>query len=86
MQLHFLPPSGIVSNKTISKILTNLRAPEMNEKRQTTHFIEKCNSQKRSTNFPIVHHSSSYANTKDILSKVLRVVADLSALKSHVKC
>ena len=31
-------------------------------------------------------HISSFLNIEEILPKVLRVEADLSALKSHVKC
>ena len=71
-----------VSNETIPEVATDLRPPEIKEKRQ----IEKYSSEGTQTDFPEICHSSSFANIEEILSKVLRVDTDLSALKNHVKC
>ena len=51
----------------------------MNEKRQT--YIEKRNSEQTRTDFSGICHSSSSVNKEEILSKVLRVEADFSALR-----
>ena len=58
---------GSVSNETIPEVATDLGTSEINEKRQ----IEKCSSEGSQTNF---------VKIEDILTKVLRVEADLSAL------
>ena len=71
-----------VSNKTIPEVATDSGTPEINEKRQ----IEKCSSEGTQTDFPGICHSSSFVKIEEILPKVLRVEADLSALKSRVKC
>ena len=55
----------------------------MNETRQTK--IEKRNSEETQTDFPGICHGSSSVNKEEILSKFLRIEADLLALKSHVK-
>ena len=82
----FIQPIEIdsASNETIPKIATELETPEINEKRQTK--TEKCNSEETHTDFPEICHSSSFVNIEEILPKVLRVEANFSALKSHVKC
>ena len=71
------------SNETIPKIATDLGTSKINEKRQTKN--EKYNSAETQTDFPEICHSSSFVNMEEILSKVLRVEADLLALKGHVK-
>ena len=68
-----------VSNETIPEIATDSGAPKINEKRQ----IEKYSSDGTQTDFPEICHSSSFANIEEMLPKVLRVEADLSALKNH---
>ena len=71
-----------VSNETIPEVATDLGIPEINEKRQ----IENCSSEGTKTDFPEICHSSSSVKIKEILAKVFIVEADLSTLKSHVKC
>ena len=71
-----------VSNKTIPEVATDSGTPEINKKRQ----IEKCSSEGTQTDFPEICYSSSFVKIEEILLKVLRVEADLSALKSRVKC
>ena len=56
----------------------------MNEKKQSEP--EKRNPEETQTDFREICHSSSSINKEEILSKYLRIEADLSALKSHVKC
>ena len=73
-----------VSNKTIPKIAPDLRTPEWNEKRQSK--IEKCESEETQTDYPEICHNSSSINKEEILSKYLRIEANLSPLKNHVKC
>ena len=67
-----------VSNKTIPEVATDSGTPEINEKRQ----IEKWCCKGTQTDFPEICHSSSFVKIEEILPKVLRVEADLSALKS----
>ena len=64
-----------VSNKTISKIATDLRTPEINEKKQTK--TEKYSSEETQTDIPEIFHSSSFVNIEEVLPNVLRVEADL---------
>ena len=71
-----------VSNETIPEVPTDLGTPEINEKRQ----VEKCGSEGTQTDFPEICHSSSFVKIEEIIPNVLGVQADLSALKSHVKC
>ena len=71
-----------VSNKTIPEVATDSGTPEINEKRQ----IEKCSSEETQTDFPGICHSSSFVKIEEILPKVLRVEANLSALQNHVSC
>ena len=61
-----------------------MRTPKINEKRQSK--TEKRNSKETQTDFPEICHSSSSINKDKILPKYVRIEADLSALKSHVKC
>ena len=69
------------SNETTPQVATDLGAPETNGKRQ----IEKCSSEGTHADFTEICDSSSFVKIEEILPKVLRVEADLSALKSHVK-
>ena len=55
----------------------------MKEKRQSK--MEKLNIEKTQIGFREISHRSSSINKEEILSKYLRI-ADLSALKSYVKC
>ena len=61
-----------------------MRTLEINEKRQRK--TEQGNSKETQTDFPEICHSSSSINKEEILSKYVKIEADLSALKSHVKC
>ena len=51
----------------------------MNETRQTK--IEKRNSEETQIDFPGICHGSSSVNKEEILSKFLRIEADLLALR-----
>ena len=83
MQLYFPPVHGnSVLNKTIPEVATDSGTPAINEKRQ----IEKYSSEGTQTDFPEICRSFSFVKIEKILPKVLRVEADLSASKSHVKC
>ena len=73
-----------VSNETVHKIAPDSRTPKINKKRQSK--TEKHNSKETHTDFPDICHSSSSINKDKILSKYVRTEADLSTLKSHVKC
>ena len=70
-----------VSNKTIPEVATDSGTPEINEKRQ----IEKCCCKGTQTDFPEIFHSSSFVKIEEILPKVLRVEANLLALRSYIK-
>ena len=73
-----------VSNETIPKIAPDLKTPEIKEKRQSK--TKPRNSEEIKTNFPEICHNSSSINKEEMRSKYARIEADLSALKSHVKC
>ena len=73
-----------VSNETVPKIAPDLRTHEINEKRQSK--TEQSNSKETQTDFPEICYSSSSINKEEILSKYVRIEADHSALKNHVKC
>ena len=73
-----------VSPMKLFKIAPDSRTPKINKKRQSK--TEKCNSKETHTDFPDICHSSSSINKDKILSKYVRTEADLSTLKSHVKC
>ena len=73
-----------VSNETLPKIAPDLKTPAINEKRQSK--TKPCNSEEIKTNFKEICHNCSSINKEEIWSKYARIEADLSALKSHVKC
>ena len=61
-----------------------MRTHEINVKRQSK--TEQHNSKETQTAFPEIYHSSSSINKEEILSKYVRIEADLLELKSYVKC